>query len=137
MPRPYPVVARQWARVSARSWIRERICGDLGSATGIATSRRRGSPSWRTGRMGMGTVASCQLSVASCQFRSTSECSFLIADFITLAAVRLPGFARLDSRGRLSPHVLFVCNRALPCGGGVEEVQEFELLFGGEETCFE
>src|SRR5712671_3215699 len=44
IPRPYPVVARQCASVSAKSATSMRISGAAGSTTGAATSRNPGSP---------------------------------------------------------------------------------------------
>src|SRR5712671_4919010 len=44
IPRPYPVVARQCANVSAKSATSTRISGAAGSTTRAATSRNPGSP---------------------------------------------------------------------------------------------
>src|SRR5882762_5168779 len=44
IPRPYPVLARQCASVSAKSATSTRISGAAGSTTGAATSRNPGSP---------------------------------------------------------------------------------------------
>src|SRR5712692_4045887 len=50
IPRPYPVLARQCAKVSARSATSARISAERGSATGRATTRNPGSPNCKTVR---------------------------------------------------------------------------------------
>src|ERR1700731_544171 len=51
IPRPYPVVFRQYASVSARSSTSARISGAAGFSTRFATSRNPGSPNCKTVRI--------------------------------------------------------------------------------------